>query len=182
MVPRCPTLLSSFFTFSPTRLTLPNGIRLLLILQSTTHILYAPLFALAPQSSVLALPEELPKQPKGSILLRNLTTTPRQCFATVLNLQDNVQRWSAGSKSPSALQPEDTMTVTLVPHPGNMPGYNNSVDLDEVQSLSRYCFLLIWRLASAFISCCSRNPVLFLQSRFLPPGLTKDFSRNYGLP
>ncbi|RDA92881.1 hypothetical protein CP533_2902 [Ophiocordyceps camponoti-saundersi (nom. inval.)] len=33
------------------------------------------------------------------------------------------------------------MTVALlVSRPGNMPGYNSTVDLEEVQSLSRYCF------------------------------------------
>lgn len=35
------------------------------------------------------------------------------------------------------------MTVALlVSRPGNMPGYTNTVDLDEVQSLSRYCFFI----------------------------------------
>lgn len=35
----------------------------------------------------------------------------------------------------------DTMTVALlVSRPGNMPGYNTAVELNEVQSLSRYCF------------------------------------------
>lgn len=36
------------------------------------------------------------------------------------------------------------MPVALVvSHPANMPGYNSTVDLEEVQSLSRYCFFSI---------------------------------------
>lgn len=50
------------------------------------------------------------------------------------------------------------MTVALVvPRPATMLGYNNSGDLEEVHSLSRYCF----SLSSEFficlvISCCSK--------------------------
>lgn len=36
------------------------------------------------------------------------------------------------------------MTVALVmPHPATMPGYKNS-DLEEVHTLSRYCFYAVF--------------------------------------
>lgn len=48
------------------------------------------------------------------------------------------------------------MTVAVGQHPATMPGYN-SVDLDEVHSLSRYCFLYSssWEACVVFSSCCA---------------------------
>lgn len=56
------------------------------------------------------------------------------------------------------------MTIALVvPHPATMPGYNNSVDLDEVHSLSRYCFLysIPWEACICFTIMLRENNVSF---------------------
>ena len=57
------------------------------------------------------------------------------------------------------------MTVAVVgPHPATMPGYNNSVDLDEVHSLSRYCFLYSssWEACSVFYFMLRAKSCIFL--------------------
>lgn len=52
------------------------------------------------------------------------------------------------------------MTVAVGHHPATMPSYN-SVDLDEVHSLSRYCFLYSssWEACVVFSSCCA--PIMY---------------------
>lgn len=57
------------------------------------------------------------------------------------------------AKGRSAFTVQETMTVALVmPSPANMPGYKNSNDLDEVSSLTRYCFSCFCAF-SAFTKC-----------------------------
>lgn len=62
----------------------------------------------------------------------------------------------------------DTMTAALLPHQANMPSYN-AVDLDEVSSLPRYCFLMlrILRAFSAFF-CFLLFAFCFSASVFQP--------------
>lgn len=51
------------------------------------------------------------------------------------------------------------MTVTLCVTTATMPGFKNSTDLDEVHSLSRYCFLYssLGGLRLLFKSCCAKS-------------------------
>lgn len=61
------------------------------------------------------------------------------------------------------------MPVALVvSHPANMPGYNSTVDLEEVQSLSRYCFFSISN-SRTFISSVhvAQKSCLFILLAFL---------------
>ena len=49
---------------------------------------------------------------------------------------------------------QDTMPVALVTQTVNMPGYSSTVDLDDVQSLSRYCFPLFHFQDLSLVSVC----------------------------
>lgn len=60
------------------------------------------------------------------------------------------------------------MPVALVvSHPANMPGYNSTIDLEEAQSLSRYCFLhFSFQDIASFLFCSlfSSQPFLLCET------------------
>lgn len=69
------------------------------------------------------------------------------------------------------------MTVALVlSHPATMPGYKNSADLDEVHSLSRYCFLVCISYCFTVIRSCTRKKKIM---SFLSVSSVLHYSRGF---
>lgn len=177
-VPRCPTSHFYFLNFpaqlspltaqqsslrpDPSKTTYP----LLLLFLTLFYHICLRLLAI-PSGNTKATQ---PNQPKDHPVAQQHQLD--DSFATGLNLQDNVPRCSAGSLEFNLLCPKDTMTVTLCVTTATMPCFKNSNDLDEVHSLSRYCFLYssLGGLRLLFISCCAKQCINHLASSLcLPP-------------
>lgn len=86
--------------------------------------------------------QSYPNQPKDHPVAQqytNITTVLPLCLKLQANISELIYQITEPICSTSL--PKDTMTVALVSQQATMPGFKNSADLDEVHSLSRYCFL-----------------------------------------
>ncbi len=147
MPPRCPTSSSCVLVFLPNLSAQPPN-RLLpsLAFQNTDSCDKPPPSspALAQQQQPKGLPKTASTQDCSVARHHSISSGPCHSYTKQDLCQTNLPKFDLPDLQwfCLVLPVQDTMTVALlVSHPGSMPGYSNTVDLDEVQSLSRYCFL-----------------------------------------
>lgn len=149
--PRCPTS-APVSSFCPT-VSAQNILESLIIVPRPT---FRFSFVSTCSPHLISQPSGTASKPKGLFRRHHHFDLHRQLFQ--VDLPD------LPSRALFTDSIRNTMTAALLPHQANMPSYN-TVDLDEVSSLPRYCFLYAQDIACFFLLLFAfRFSFLFLLS------------------